>query len=117
MSTDCGKRKLRGLYQVLLQPTTRATEASESMNETRKRAMTALFLEGTNGGTIVYHVWGRFKRFSHSCQAFATENAAVLVWLAVLTALATLATTALLEAGNALPTWWQLAVLAGVGRT
>ncbi len=115
MSTGCGKRKLRELYQVLLQPTTRATEASESMNETRKRAMTALFLEGTNGGAIVYPFWGRFKRFSHSCQVFAAQNAAVLVWLAVLTALATLATTVLLRAGNPLPAWWQLVVLAGIG--
>jgi putative nucleotidyltransferase with HDIG domain len=115
MSTDCGKRKLRGLYQVLLQPTTRATDASESMSETRKRDTTALFLEGTNGDAIVYPFWGRFKRFAQSCQVFANQNAAVLLWLAALSVLATVTTAALFETGKPLPAWWQLVALAGVG--
>jgi putative nucleotidyltransferase with HDIG domain len=115
MSASCGQRKLRGLYQVLLQPTTRTTDASESMSEPRKRATMALLLEGTNGEAIVYPFWGRFKRFPQSCKTFAYQNARVLVWLAALTGLATVTAWLLIEGGKPLPAWWQLLALIGVG--
>jgi putative nucleotidyltransferase with HDIG domain len=85
------------------------------MSEPRKRATAVLLLEGTNGEAIVYPFWGRFKRFTDSCKTFADQNARVLVWLAVLTAIATATAFLLIAAGTALPAWWQLVVLAGVG--
>ena len=85
------------------------------MSEPRKRATMALLLEGTNGDAIVYPFWGRFKRFANSCQTFAEENARVLVWLATLTTFATATAWLLIDKGAALPPWWQVLVLAGVG--
>src|SRR6266576_1395694 len=87
MSTRCGKRKLRGLYQDLLFPTTRATVTRESrspMADTRNRATDALLLQGTNGPESVYPFWGTFKSIREIAREVSRENRGVLRWLSVL---------------------------------
>jgi putative nucleotidyltransferase with HDIG domain len=118
MSTGCGKRKLRGLYQDLLFPTTRATVARESrspMADTRNRATDALLLQGTNGPQSVYPFWGTFKSIRETTREVSRENRGVLRWLFVLLLAAAAAAVAFSVMGSPLPPWWQVAALIAVG--
>src|SRR6266699_108037 len=118
MSTGCGKRKLRGLYQDLLFPTTRATVTRESrspMADTRNRATDALLLQGTNGPESVYPFWGTFKSIREIAREVSQENRGVLRWLSVLLLATAAAAVAFSVVGSPLPPWWQIAALIAVG--
>src|SRR5512132_2423184 len=118
MSTRCGKRKLRGLYQDLLFPTTRATVARESrspMADTRNRATDALLLQGTNGPESVYPFWGTFKSIREISREVSREDRRVLYWLSLLLLAAAAAAVAFSVKDSPLPPWWQIAALIAVG--
>src|SRR5256885_235362 len=110
MSTRCGKRKLRGLYQIL-KPPTRVARQTTRNSELRMSSPQL----GTNGKSELIPLLGDFsRRFVTDMRSFRRSDASLALYVASLAIGAAGISLALLFAGFDLPTPWGVIALADV---
>src|SRR5438105_14505279 len=110
MSTSCGKRKLRGLYQIF-QPPTRVARQTTRNSELRMSSPQL----GTNGKSEFIPLLGELSsRFANDLRSFRTTDASLALYVASLAISAAGISFALIFAGYYLRTPWGVFALAGV---
>src|SRR5947208_6843969 len=110
MSTSCGKRKLRGLYQIF-QPPTRVARQTTRNSELRMSSPQL----GTNGKAEFIPLLGEFSsRFINDLRSFRTTDASLALYVASLAVLGVGISLALFFAGYGISTPWGVFALAGV---